>query len=154
MTSFQCVMCFCTFECTVWRACKAPSRVQWYSKLHPLVFSVFVAVWRAYKAPSRVQWYPKTASSRVQCVVFLICYCCRPHTRARISEKPKQKIRALSIPTNDIDVIFRHFSATIVISSLWRTKLISHSSQLQQGFWGIDFESRIHISRRPVIPCF
>ena len=40
MTSFQCVMCFCTFECTVWRACKAPSRVQGYSKLHPLVFSV------------------------------------------------------------------------------------------------------------------
>ena len=52
----------------MWRACKAPSRVQWYSKLHTLMFSVCFAVWRACKDPSRVQWYPKTALSRVQCV--------------------------------------------------------------------------------------
>ena len=90
MTSFQCVMCFCTFECTVWRACKAPCRVQWYSKLHPLVFSVFFAVWRACKAPSRVQWYSKTAPSRVQCVLFSF-FCCRLHIywTPRVSEKQK-----------------------------------------------------------------
>ena len=70
MTSFQCEMCFCTFECTVWRACKAPSRVQWYSKLHPLVFSVFFAVWRACKAPSSVKWYPK-----LHTLVFSVCLC-------------------------------------------------------------------------------
>ena len=48
--------CFCTFECTVWRACKAPSRVQWYSKLHPLVFSVFFLLFllpAAYTTPSK-----------------------------------------------------------------------------------------------------
>ena len=37
---FSACACFCTFECTVWRACKAPSRVRWYPKLHTLVFSV------------------------------------------------------------------------------------------------------------------
>ena len=67
---------------------------------HPYVFSgtqnctlscsvcVF-AVWRACKAPSRNQWYPKTALSRVQCV-FFVCFCCRPHTRPRVSEKQKK----------------------------------------------------------------
>ena len=39
---FSACTCFCPFECTVWRACKAPSRIQWYSKLHPLVFSVCI----------------------------------------------------------------------------------------------------------------
>ena len=76
----------------VWRACKAPSRVQWYPKTAPSrAQCVFFAVWRACKAPSRVQWYPKTASSRVQCVFVLLFFCCRPHTRPRVSEKQTKK---------------------------------------------------------------
>ena len=66
----------------------------------PLVFIGFqncilvcFAVWRACKGPSRVQWYPKTAPSRVQCVFFFVFFfCCRPHTRPRVSEKQKKSI--------------------------------------------------------------
>ena len=91
-------------------------------KLHPLVCTVFfcffllpaayttpskretkkkaspksTCAWHACKAPSRLQWYPKTASSRDQYFV-----CCRPHTRARVSEKQKQK-RALSTQSRDL----------------------------------------------------
>ena len=32
------------------------------------------AVWRACKAPSRVQWYPKTVPFRVQCVFLLFLF--------------------------------------------------------------------------------
>ena len=74
----------------MWRACKAPSRVQWYSKLHPLAFSVcFFAVWRACRAALSYSVLAKSAPSRAQCVSFRFPPC-RPHTRARVSEKQKK----------------------------------------------------------------
>ena len=48
------------------------------------------AVWRACKAPSRVQWYPKTAPSRAQCVFFVFFPAGRIR-EARVSEKQKKE---------------------------------------------------------------
>ena len=58
----------------------APSRVQ----------CVFFAMWRACKAPCRVQWYPKTAPSRAQCVFFRFFFSCRPHTRGPSKRETKR----------------------------------------------------------------
>ena len=76
--------CFCSFECTVWRACKAPSRVQCVflacgvrvrpslvfsgsQKLHPLVFSVLLfLLLAAYTTPSKRE--TKKASPYCTCV--------------------------------------------------------------------------------------
>ena len=81
----------CTFEHRVARACKAHSRVRWYSKTLSCSVCAF-AVGCACKAPSRVQWYPKTAPSRAQCVFFFrfLFHAGRIH-EARVSEKQKKE---------------------------------------------------------------
>ena len=46
------------------------------------------AVWRACTAPSRVQWYPKTAPSRVQCVFLLPAAYTNPSKRETKKASP------------------------------------------------------------------
>ena len=70
----------------MWRACKAPSRVQWYSKLHPFAFSVFFAVWRACKAPLVFSGTQKLHPLVLGVCVFFFLPAGRIH-EARVSEK-------------------------------------------------------------------
>ena len=46
-------------------------------------------MWRACKAPSRVQWYPKTATSRAHCFFRFFLPAGHIH-EARVSEKQKK----------------------------------------------------------------
>ena len=80
----------CTFECIVWRACKAPSRVQWYSKLHPLVISVcFFPCGVRVRPPLVFSGTQKLTLSCSGCF-FSFLFSCRPHTRAPSKRETKQ----------------------------------------------------------------
>ena len=73
----------------MWRPCKAPSRVQWYSKLHPLVFSVCFL-------PCGVRVRPPLVFSGTQKLhplvlsVFFSFFSCRPHTRGPSKRETKK----------------------------------------------------------------
>ena len=96
-------MCFCTVECTVWLARKAPSRVQWYSKLQPLVFSVCFLTCGVRARPPLVF----TGTQKLHPLVLSECFFSffspagRIH-EARVSEKQKKECpNMVSCPNSD-----------------------------------------------------
>ena len=72
----------------MWRACKSPSRVQWYPKLHPLVFSVCFLPFEVRVMPLSCSVVPKTTPSRVQCDFSFFFAAGRIHD-LQVSEKQK-----------------------------------------------------------------
>ena len=127
MTSFKCVMCFCTFECTVWRACKAPFRVQWYSKLHPLVFSVcFLPCCVRLRHPLVFSGTQKLHPLVLSVFFFVFFFfSCRPHTRSPSKREKKSALSSGNVDLHRRSITHKNFQ----IEHFWGRILIYCSTR-------------------------
>ena len=74
----------------MWRACKAPSSVQWYSKLHTLVFSMCFLPCGVRVRPLPCSVVHQNCTLSCSVCFFSPFFSYQPHTRPRVSEKQKK----------------------------------------------------------------